>query len=116
MIQSSVPGTLGEDIARAVAELPGVAFLKPGLAGRLRTALARPEPAVGGAASAGVRLTRPNGDGGVWHVEVQFVALRRARTVDVARAARKAVEAQLAQALPAQAEAARITVTVTGLV
>ncbi|MER5949450.1 hypothetical protein ABT127_25695 [Streptomyces sp. NPDC001904] len=116
MTRLTVPGTLSEGIARAVADLPDVAFLKPGLAGRLRTALSRPEPADPVPSSAGVRLTGPADGTGPWHVEIQLVARGRARTVDVARAARRAAEEHLAAALPEQAAPAHVTVTVTGLV
>jgi hypothetical protein len=92
-------------LAAVVEGVPGVAFLKPGLAGRLRSTFAR-----GGAAPPGVRLTRPEGDG-PWHVEIQVVALRQARTVEVARAVRAAVEHHPATPVPA-----RVTVTVTGIV
>ncbi|MFD8565727.1 hypothetical protein [Streptomyces sp. NPDC059639] len=115
MTRNTVPGTLSEDIARAVAGLPDVAFLKPDLAGRLRSALSRAEPAAA-ASSAGVRLTGPADGTGSWHVEIQLVARGRARTVDVARAARRAAEEHLAAALPEQTAKARVTVTVTGLV
>ncbi|MFE3294249.1 hypothetical protein [Streptomyces sp. NPDC059201] len=50
-------------------------------------------------------------------VEVRLVALRSRRSVDVARAARTAVEARLAALLPAQTVgAAQVSVTITGLV
>lgn len=35
--------TLVEDVARVVAGVPGVAFLKPGLAARLRSAWSGPD-------------------------------------------------------------------------
>ncbi|RII11773.1 hypothetical protein DSC45_28075 [Streptomyces sp. YIM 130001] len=115
MPQETDPRGLSEDIARAVADVPGVAFLKPDLAGRLRTALARP-PATAQGAPAGVRLTRPADDFGAWHIEIHLVARARTRTVDVARATRTAVADHLRSVAPAQAGQARITVTVTGLV
>ncbi|MFZ3561390.1 MULTISPECIES: hypothetical protein [unclassified Streptomyces] len=115
MTTTGAPDQLTDDIARAVADVPGVAFLKPDLAGRLRSALARPAPSVGGGPS-GVRLTPPRGADGTWHVEIQLVALARSRTVDVARAARRAAEQHLATAVPDRHGRARVTVTVTGLV
>ncbi|MCD7440776.1 hypothetical protein K4B79_21430 [Streptomyces lincolnensis] len=106
--------TLVEDVARAAESAEGVAFLTPGLAARLRSAVSRPEPGTGGADPAGVRMTRPDGTG-VWHVEIHVVALRRARAVDVARAARESVERRLTALFPEQ-PAPRVTVTVTGVV
>lgn len=71
-----------------------MAFLRPGLADRLRSALSRPPAGTEGAPSAGVRVTRRDGDGS-WHVEIHVVALRRARTLDVARVVRDTVERRL---------------------
>ncbi|MEW1644246.1 hypothetical protein [Streptomyces sp. NPDC091219] len=102
--------TLAVEVAAAVEAVSGVAFLRPGLTDRLRSVLAR--GAAG--APAGVRLSQADGDG-PWQVEIHVVALRRARTVDVARGVRDTVERRLdalAPALPAP----RVTVTVTGLV
>ncbi|WP_244162956.1 hypothetical protein [Streptomyces bungoensis] len=64
--------------------------------------------------TAGVRLTPGAGDGAVRHVDVQVVASRRTRTVDVARAVRTAVRGHLAALFPGR-PGARVTVTVTGL-
>ncbi|MFJ3666164.1 hypothetical protein ACIPSE_06890 [Streptomyces sp. NPDC090106] len=104
-----------EDVARVVELVPGVAFLRPGLASRLRSALSRPDRSGGRTPTAGVRLT-PGRDGDAgWHVDVQVVAVRRARALDVARAVRTAVEHHLADRFPT-APAARVTVTITGQV
>ncbi|MFD9791525.1 hypothetical protein ACFWXK_11320 [Streptomyces sp. NPDC059070] len=99
---------LAEELATAVTGVPGVAFLRPGLADRLRTALARPGPH-----PAGLRMTRPDGTG-PWHIEIHVVALRTARTVDVARRVRDTVGHRLGVLAPAEAPP-RVTVTVTGL-
>ncbi|MCS0605844.1 hypothetical protein NX794_32260 [Streptomyces sp. LP11] len=114
----TAPAGLAEEVARVVSAVPGVAFLKPGLAARLRSPWSCPAP--GRPSTAGVRLTPfpgpgPEGEGGGWQVDVQVVALRRARTVEVARAARAAVQGHLAEVLPGRPPA-RVTVTVTGLV
>ena len=101
--------TLAAEVAAAVEGVPGVAFLRPGLTDRLRSVVSRP-----GAAPAGVRMTPPDGDG-PWRVEIHLVALRRARTVDVARGVRDTVERRLDTLAPARS-APRVTVTVTGLV
>ncbi|MDT0437326.1 hypothetical protein ABZ439_10205 [Streptomyces sp. NPDC005840] len=115
MTRYTAHATLTEEIARAVAEVPGVAFLKPGLGGLVRTTLTPDGRWAGSAAQAGVRLTR-SGDGGPWRVEIHLVALRHTRTVDVARAARRAVEERMGDLFPAEASGARVSVTVTGLV
>ncbi|MFF3492161.1 hypothetical protein ACFYWS_12505 [Streptomyces sp. NPDC002795] len=107
MTRTSTPDQLTDAIARAVADVPGVAFLKPDLAGRLRN--------VGGGPS-GVRLTPPQGADGFWHIEIQLVALARSRAVDVARAVRRTAEEHLARAVPDQSTRAHATVTVTGLI
>ncbi|MEU2054145.1 hypothetical protein [Streptomyces bungoensis] len=60
--------------------------------------------------TAGVRLTPGAGDGAVRHVDVQVVASRRTRTVDVARAVRTAVRGHLAALFPGR-PGARVTVT-----
>ncbi|MEU5769069.1 hypothetical protein ABZ782_24450 [Streptomyces asoensis] len=119
-LTSSARTALAEKVAATVESVPGVAFLRPGLADRLRSTLPRSAPAAGAAPAAGVRLTRPREDG-PWHVEIHVVALRPARTVEVARAVRDAVERRLAVLLPAPAArpaptAPTVTVTVTGLV
>ncbi|MFD7296444.1 hypothetical protein ACFV9W_24420 [Streptomyces sp. NPDC059897] len=107
MTTTGAPEHLTADIARAVTDVPGVAFLKPDLAGRLRSALGGPS---------GVRLTPPRGADGTWRIEIQLVALARSRTVDVARAACRTAEEQLAKAVPDQRGRAHVTVTITGLV
>ncbi|MGW5533278.1 hypothetical protein ACWER6_03470 [Streptomyces sp. NPDC004009] len=79
---------------------------------RTPTAAAWTGPGTGRRPAAGVRLTP--GPGGR-HVDVQVVASRRDRTVDVARAVRTAVQAHLS-ALPPGRPADRVTATVTGLI
>ncbi|WP_329229434.1 hypothetical protein [Streptomyces canus] len=109
---------LVEQAAAAAAGVSGVAFLRPGLADRLRSVRHRATNGTGGAPTgappAGVRMTRPDADS-PWHVEIHVVALREARTVDVARAVRVTVARRLGALSPPQ-PAPRITVTVTGLV
>jgi len=110
---------LTEEIARVVESVPGVAFLRPGLAERLRSARTRPHTDRERRPTAGIRLSRAGdpGAGGVpWHVEIHLVALGQARALDVARAARRGVEAYMGTLLPAEAAPVRVTVTVTGQV
>ncbi|WP_405550644.1 hypothetical protein [Streptomyces sp. NBC_01171] len=107
---------LTEEIAAAVEAVPGVAFLRPGLGGRLRSALPRGTSGANGgrAVPSGVRLSQPD-EGGPWQVEIHVVARGHVRTLDVARAVGRAVEVRLAGLLPGR-RAPKVTVTVTGLV
>ncbi|MFI6339621.1 hypothetical protein [Streptomyces sp. NPDC050535] len=114
MTQYTAHTTLIDEVARAVESVPGVAFLKPGLSGRLRSVLSRPERATVGTPPAGVRMSRLS-SAEPWHVEIHLVARRQARTVDVARATCRAVEEYLAKTFPTEAEPAQVTVTVTDL-
>ncbi|OIK26409.1 hypothetical protein [Streptomyces malaysiense] len=112
---SAAQAGLVEDVARVVEGVPGVAFLKPGLAARLRSALSRPDAGTGRASIAGVRLTPgPDGTAGR-HVDVQVVVVRGVRAVDVARAVRSAVEEHLAVRFPG-GPGCRVTVTISGRV
>lgn len=106
--------TLVEQVATVVEGVPGVAFLKPGLADRLRSALARPARHADRDRHAGVRITLPD-DGGPWRVEIHVVVDRRARVLDVARGIRADVEGHMASLVP-ERPAPRVTVTVTGRV
>ncbi|WP_420311368.1 hypothetical protein ACOB87_23005 [Streptomyces sp. YS-B37] len=108
--QNPADATLAVEVAAAVEGVSGVAFLRPGLTDRLRSVLGRGAAGV----PAGVRMSRVDGDG-PWQVEIHVVALRRARTVDVARVVRDTVERRLA-ALAPTLPPPRVTVTVTGLV
>lgn len=105
---------LNEEIARAVEAVPGVAFLKPGLADRLRSALARPTAPTARDVSAGVRVAPPD-DEGSWSIEIHVVVDRRARALDVARAVRVGVVDHMA-ALAPERPGPRVSVTVTGRV
>ncbi|MFG2478927.1 hypothetical protein [Streptomyces fagopyri] len=101
---------LTEEVAKAVREVAGVAYLRPGVAQLLRGAVA---PA---GRPAGVRITRGGDGADPWNVEVRIVALSDTRALDVARATRAAVEACLTSSLPRETAPARVSVTVTGLV
>ncbi|WP_405677336.1 Asp23/Gls24 family envelope stress response protein [Streptomyces sp. NBC_01511] len=97
----------------AVERVPGVAFLRPGLADLVRASYASRDRR-----KSGVRV-RPGGDAASWHIEVQFVARRTYRTLDVTRAVRDAVlgvTADLGEAGDTGRIRAAVTVTVTGLV
>ncbi|MFJ4788716.1 hypothetical protein [Streptomyces sp. NPDC088794] len=115
MTQHTAHATLAEEIARAVEAVPGVAFLRPGLTSRLRAALSRTNGSTRSAPPSGVRVSRPDG-AEFWRVEIHLVALRHARSVDVARAVRGTVEERVARLFPADPTSAQVTVIVTGLV
>ncbi|MEU5797469.1 hypothetical protein ABZ800_28685 [Streptomyces sp. NPDC047813] len=97
-------------LARTVQEVPGVAFLKPGVTHRLRSARSRPPPV--SMSPAGLRISRSTSSGR-WKIEVQIVARAEARALDVTRATRTAIDACLAAAT---AGSAQVTITVTGIV
>ncbi|MDG9694911.1 Asp23/Gls24 family envelope stress response protein [Streptomyces mutabilis] len=102
---------LAGTVARVAAEVPGVAFLRPGLAELIRGSARTGTPRTAGRTPAGVRVTRGSGTG-PWEVDVQLVVRRGHRALTVARAVRDAVSAALARTAPG----AQVTVTVTGAV
>jgi hypothetical protein len=106
--------TLVEELAAVVEGVAGVAFLKPGLADRLRSALPRPAPPAGRDRAAGLRMTLPDEEAG-WRVEIHLVVDRRTRALDVTRTVRARVEDHI-NALTPGLPAPRVTVTVTGRV
>ncbi|MEW2162785.1 Asp23/Gls24 family envelope stress response protein [Streptomyces sp. NPDC007084] len=112
MTRYAAHDTLTEALARTVLDVPGVAFLKPGLTDLLRSRTGA-EPARPGARTAGIRVTRRE-ESEPWEVDVRIVARKERRSVDVARATRQAVEESLAVLLPDGK--ASVRVTVTGLV
>ncbi|WP_330234592.1 hypothetical protein [Streptomyces sp. NBC_00566] len=116
MTDRALRTTLTGEIAAAVEAVPGVAFLRPGLGGLLRSALPRGASAGNGGRTvpAGVRVSRPD-DAGPWRVEIHLVARGHVRTLDVVRAVVRATEERLAGLVPGQ-EPPKVTVTVTGLV
>lgn len=97
-------------LAQTVQEVPGVAFLKPGVTHRLRSARSGPPPV--SMSPAGLRISR-SASSGRWKIEVQIVARAEARALDVTRATRTAIDACLAAAT---AGSAQVTITVTGIV
>ncbi|MFE5604372.1 Asp23/Gls24 family envelope stress response protein [Streptomyces coelicoflavus] len=105
--RDAVAGT----VARVAADVPGVAFLRPGLADLFRSSARTASRAAGAGTPAGVRVSRASG-AGPWEVDVQIVVHRDHRAVAVARAVRDAVTAALSEATPG----AQVTVTVTNTV
>lgn len=115
MTDRALRTTLAEEIAAAVEAVPGVAFLRPGFGGLLRSLPHGGSAADGGrAVPSGVRVSRPD-DAGPWRVDIHLVARGHVRTLDVARAAVRAAEDRLSGLQPGQ-EPPKVTVTVTGLV
>jgi uncharacterized alkaline shock family protein YloU len=98
---------LAGTVARVAADVPGVAFLRPGLADLLRSSGRTGPPRT----PAGVRVARTAGPG-PWEVDVQIVVRRDRHALTVARAVRDAVT----DALSGVAPDARVTVTVTNAV
>lgn len=93
----------------AVEQVPGVAFLRPGLADLVRASYASRDRR-----KSGVRV-RPGEGPDAWRIEVQFVARRTHRTLDVTRAVREAVLG-IAEAGDSGRITLSVSVTVTGLV
>lgn len=103
---------LAGTVARAAADVPGVAFLRPGLVDLFRSSVrTAPQEASPGRTPAGVRVSRASGSG-PWEVDVQIVVRRDHHALTVARAVRDAVSA----ALTGTAPGAQVTVTVTNAV
>ncbi|MDJ0463033.1 hypothetical protein [Streptomyces sp. H27-C3] len=94
--------------AAAALGVPGVAYLRPGLADLLRGASAQRQRGSGG-----VRA-RAIGDPPTWRIEVHLGVVRGYRALDVTRAVRAAVEAAATRA--GAGRPAAVTVTVTGVV
>ncbi|MEI5100998.1 hypothetical protein RB200_23665 [Streptomyces sp. PmtG] len=109
-------------LADAVRATPGVAFLRPGLAARLRAAAtasrtapdrSAPDAASGATSALRVRGTGQRGARDGLSVEVFVVVHRGHRAVDVTRAVRASVTRAVRAALP-EVTQVRVTVTVSG--
>lgn len=96
--------------AAAARGVPGVAFLRPGIADLLRGAAGR-----GARDVAGVQARRAGGVPGGWEVTVELATLRGHRALDVTRAVRDAVTEAVAGAVGDAGCRVRVTVTVTAL-
>jgi hypothetical protein len=107
-------GELTEQIADAIVDVPGVAFLRPGLAGLLRaSATGRGEFSGRGARSAvRVRQTRPPG---ALAIDVSVVLRSSPRAIDLTRAVRAAVLETIRARVGTDVRA-HVTITVTGLI
>ncbi|QDQ15849.1 Asp23/Gls24 family envelope stress response protein [Streptomyces spectabilis] len=105
---------LVEAVAAAVGEVPGVAFLRPGLAERLRAAAsARRVNSTPTASASAVRVRGASGDGIT--LEVFVVVHRGHRALDVVRAVREAAVRGARTTLSARVPV-RVSVTVSGIV
>ncbi|AKA01406.1 hypothetical protein SAZ_01940 [Streptomyces noursei ZPM] len=106
--------TAREDLAAAIADavlqVPGVAFLKPGLAARLQAAMPWPGRSRTAGQAGAVRITPPDAAGGVMHVTVEVVARLGHRALDVTRAVRTAAETAATEARAAPVSV-RVTIT-----
>lgn len=106
--------TRRDQVAVAAAEaargVPGVAFLRPGVADLLRARIAERTPFRAPQNGApGVRVGRDEDDG--WHIDIRFVLCRGHRALDITRAVRAAVVV----ALPGE-PVVSVRITVTGVV
>ncbi|MFJ6571805.1 Asp23/Gls24 family envelope stress response protein [Streptomyces sp. NPDC091292] len=102
-----------EAVADAAREVPGVAYLRPGLSGllggttaRIARATGRPEPV------SGVRAV-PTADRSGWRVDIKLTTLPGHRVVDVTRAVRDAAGAAARDTLSGEDERVTVTVRVT---
>ncbi|MDX3589635.1 Asp23/Gls24 family envelope stress response protein [Streptomyces sp. ID03-2B] len=103
---------LAEAAAEAARGVPGVAFLRPGVADLLRTRITGRTPLrthLTGNRTSGVRVSRDEGDG--WHLDIRLVLRSGHRVLDVTRLVQKAVLAALPEEQEEQAVSVRITVT-----
>ncbi|MDJ1644136.1 Asp23/Gls24 family envelope stress response protein [Streptomyces pakalii] len=109
---SASADTMHGELADVVQEVPGVAFLAPGLRSRLRalratSALVRP-----GDDTSGITVTTARGDTRTT-VEIRLICRSGRRALDTTRAVREAVSRHLATGYPGREF--RIIVTVTGV-
>ncbi|NEB56225.1 Asp23/Gls24 family envelope stress response protein [Streptomyces griseus] len=98
--------------AEAAQGVPGVAFLRPGVADLLRNRITERTPrraSLTANRTPGVRVGRDEGDG--WHIDIRLVLRRGHRALDVTRAVRAAVVAVLPEE-----PVASLRITVTGIV
>ncbi|MFD3880708.1 hypothetical protein [Streptomyces microflavus] len=95
-------------LARVVQNVPGVAFLAPGIRQRLRSRLPRPGDDI-----SGVTISRPDSNGALT-IGIRIVCTTDRRTLDTARAVRTAVGRHLDTAHADST--ARVLITVTGMV
>ncbi|MFK0129105.1 hypothetical protein ACIQRZ_02005 [Streptomyces rubiginosohelvolus] len=109
---SASADTMHSELAHVVREVPGVAFLAPGLRSRLRALRATSPLARPGDDTPGVTVSAPGGDTRTT-VEIRLICRSDRRTLDTTRAVREAVSRHLDTGYPGREF--RIIVTVTGV-
>ncbi|BBA99304.1 hypothetical protein RVR_5861 [Actinacidiphila reveromycinica] len=116
MNQHAAGEALAAQVAAAVRQVPGVAFLKPSLHGLLRASIRSVPLGSPGRPTEGVRLVRGPGPE-PWAVSIHVVASRGHRALDVARAIREAATTALMVAFPDdKSQPVSVTVTISGIV
>ncbi|MBK3561513.1 hypothetical protein JHN55_34295 [Streptomyces sp. MBT56] len=100
------------ELADVVQEVPGVAFLAPGLRSRLRSLRATSPLARPGDDTPGITVSAARGETRTT-VEIRLICRSGSRTLDTTRAVREAVSRHLATGYPGREF--RIVVTVTGV-
>ncbi|MET8881120.1 hypothetical protein [Streptomyces rubiginosohelvolus] len=109
---SASADTMHSELAHVVREVPGVAFLAPGLRSRLRALRATSPLARPGDDTPGITVSAPSGDTRTT-VEIRLICRFDRRTLDTTRAVREAVDHHLTTRYPG--DEFRIIVTVTGV-
>ncbi len=109
---SASADTMHSELAHVVREVPGVAFLAPGLRSRLRALRATSPLARPGDDTPGITVSAPGGDTRTT-VEIRLICRSDRRTLDTTRAVRAAVDHHLTTRYPG--DEFRIIVTVTGV-
>ncbi|MET8941097.1 hypothetical protein ABZ329_30200 [Streptomyces rubiginosohelvolus] len=109
---SASADTMHSELAHVVREVPGVAFLAPGLRSRLRALRATSPLARPGDDTPGITVSAPSGDTRTT-VEIRLICRSDRRTLDTTRAVREAVDHHLTTRYPG--DDFRIIVTVTGV-
>lgn len=112
---SASADTMYSELAHVVREVPGVAFLAPGLRSRLRSLRATSPLARPGDDTPGITVSAVRGEPRttVTTVEIRLICRSGRRTLDTARAVREAVSRHLDTGYPGREF--RIIVTVTGV-
>ncbi|MCC8479983.1 hypothetical protein C6W96_19445 [Streptomyces sp. CS149] len=109
---SASADTMHSELAHVVQEVPGVAFLAPGLRSRLRSLRATSPLARPGDDTPGITVSAVRGEPRTT-VEIRLICRSGRRTLDTTRAVREAVSRHLATGYPGREF--RIIVTVTGV-
>ncbi|MGW4039210.1 hypothetical protein ACWEIM_23515 [Streptomyces sp. NPDC004778] len=109
---SASADTMHNELAHVVQEIPGVAFLAPGLRSRLRALRATSPLARPGDDTSGITVSTARGDTRTT-VEIRLICRSGRRALDTTRAVREAVDHHLTTRYPG--DDFRIIVTVTGV-